>query len=236
MNELRKFFTHQLFSRLVYNDANTVRIVEDDKDVYLIVFTRSLQFTVIRYRPNKGRYFSSRKVMIEQMDLTLMNGVDGLNFTIAEVESEEEVLNILESLIDPKVNQTIPIHDMDGFEILAWSKAGLRSWNRYHTGEASYFTRSSKVALPEWRIGCYHISRDNAFVSGIVALFSMVAESISVQYYLEQTEPELPDELDRFDMIYTILSEYNDRSRLYLPDSIILEVTSMLERVIAEDE
>lgn len=235
MNELRKFFKHQLFSRLVYNDANTVRIIEDHGDVYLIVFTRSLQFTVIRYRP-KGRHFSSRKVMIEQMDLTLINDIDGLNFTVADVGSEEEVLDILESLIDPKVNQTMPIHDMDGFELLAWSKAGLRSWNRYHNGETPYFTRSSKVALPEWRIGCYYISRDNTFVSGIVALFSMVAESISVQYYLEHPEPELPDELDRFDMIYTILSEYNDRSRLYLPDSIILEVTSMLERMIAEDE
>lgn len=235
MNELRKYFTHQLFSRLVYSDANTVHIIEDGNDVYIIIFTRSLQFTVIRYRP-KGRYFSSRKVMIEQMDLMTANAVDGLIFTIADVESDEEVLNILESLIDPKINITLPIHDMDGFEILAWSKAGLRSWNRYCNNEASCYTRSSKVALPEWRIGCYHISRDNSFVSGIVALFSMVAESISVQYYLEHTEPELPNELDKFDEIYDILSTYNDRSRLYLPESITLEITAMLERMISEDE
>lgn len=235
MNELRKYFTHQLFSRLVYSDANTVHIIEDGNDVYIIIFTRSLQFTVIRYRP-KGRYFSSRKVMIEQMDLMTANAVDGLIFTIADVESDEEVLNILESLIDPKINITLPIHDMDGFEILAWSKAGLRSWNRYCNNEASCYTRSSKVALPEWRIECYHISRDNSFVSGIVALFSMVAESISVQYYLEHTEPELPNELDKFDEIYDILSTYNDRSRLYLPESITLEITAMLERMISEDE
>jgi hypothetical protein len=235
MNELRKYFSRQLFSRLTYDDANTLRIIEDGKDVYLIVFTRSLQLAVIRYRP-KGRYFASRRVMLEQMDLVSMNEIDGLIFTIADMGSEEEVLDLLESMIDPKVNQTLPIHDMDGFEILAWNKAGLQSWNRYRNGETSYFTRSSKVSLPEWRISCYHISRDNTFVSGIVALFSMVAESISVQYYLEHTEPVLPDDLNQFDEIYSILSEYNDQSRMYLPTEIILEATSMLERIIAEDE
>lgn len=235
MNELRKYFSRQLFSRLTYDDANTLRIIEDGKDVYLIVFTRSLQLAVIRYRP-KGRYFASRRVMLEQMDLVSMNGIDGLIFTIADVGSEEEVLDLLESMIDPKVNQTLPIHDMDGFEILAWSKGGLQSWTRYKNSETSHFTRSSKVSLPEWRISCYHISRDNTFVSGIVALFSMVAESISVQYYLEHTEPVLPDDLNQFDEIYSILSEYNDQSRMYLPTEIILEATSMLERIIAEDE
>lgn len=237
MNELRKYFSHRLLSRLVYTDANTVRIIEDEGVIYLIVFTRSLHLTVIKYNPKRA----SRRRMQDEIDLMTENNIDGLIFTIMEVGSEEEVLDALELLIHPDYNESVPIHNLDGYEILAWNKPSWMSWIKYYTGQKTEYVRSSNVMLPEWRIGCYAISRNNVFVSGIVALFSMVAESIAVQYYMEYVE-QLDDiithdytDLETFDRIYDALYEYTSDG-VKLSDAVILAIATILTRTITEEE
>lgn len=236
MNELRKYFSHRLLSRLVYTDANTVRIIEDEGVIYLIVFTRSLHLTVIKYNPKRA----SKRRMQDEIDLMTENNIDGLIFTIMEVGSEEEVLDALELLIHPDYNESVPIHNLDGYEILAWNKPSWVSWIKYYTGQKTEYVRSSNVMLPEWRIGCYAISRNNVFVSGIVALFSMVAESIAVQYYMQYTV-QLPEtareytDLETMDRIYDALYEYTSDG-VKLPDIVILAITTILTRTITEEE
>ena len=237
MNELRKYFSHRLLSRLVYTDANTVRIIEEKGAVYLIVFTRSLHLTVIKYQPKRA----SRRRMQDEIDLMAENNIDGLIFTIMEVGSEEEVLDALELLIHPDYNESVPIHNLDGYEILAWNKPSWMSWMKYYSGQKTEYVRSNSVALPEWRIGCYAISRDNTFVSGIVALFSMVAESIAVQYYMQYVE-QLTDiithgyaDIETFDKIYDALYEYTSDG-VKLPDVVILATATVLTRTITEEE
>ena len=236
MNELRKYFSHRLLSRLVYTDANTVRIIEEEGVIYLIVFTRSLHLTVIKYNPKRA----SRRRMQDEIDLMTENNIDGLIFTIMEVGSEEEVLDALELLIHPDYNESVPIHNLDGYEILAWNKPSWMSWIKYYTGQKTEYVRSSNVMLPEWRIGCYAISRNNVFVSGIVALFSMVAESIAVQYYMQYTV-QLPEtvrgytDLETMDRIYDALYEYTSDG-VKLPDIVILAIATILTRTITEEE
>ena len=236
MNELRKYFSHRLLSRLVYTDANTVRIIEEEGVVYLIVFTRSLHLTVIKYNPKRA----SKRRMRDEIDLMTENNIDGLIFTIMEVGSEEEVLDALELLIHPDYNESVPIHNLDGYEILAWNKPSWMSWIKYYTGQKTEYVRSSNVMLPEWRIGCYAISRNNVFVSGIVALFSMVAESIAVQYYMQYTV-QLPEtvrgytDLETMDRIYDALYEYTSDG-VKLPDIVILAIATILTRTITEEE
>lgn len=236
MNELRKYFSHRLLSRLVYTDANTVRIIEDKGVIYLIVFTRSLHLTVIKYNPKRA----SKRRMQDEIDLMTENNIDGLIFTIMEVGSEEEVLDALELLIHPDYNESVPIHNLDGYEILAWNKPSWVSWIKYYTGQKTEYVRSSNVMLPEWRIGCYAISRNNVFVSGIVALFSMVAESIAVQYYMQYTV-QLPEtvrgytDLETMDRIYDALYEYTSDG-VKLPDIVILAIATILTRTITEEE
>ena len=236
MNELRKYFSHRLLSRLVYTDANTVRIIEEEGVVYLIVFTRSLHLTVIKYNPKRA----SKRRMQDEIDLMTENNIDGLIFTIMEVGSEEEVLDALELLIHPDYNESVPIHNLDGYEILAWNKPSWMSWIKYYTGQKTEYVRSSNVMLPEWRIGCYAISRNNVFVSGIVALFSMVAESIAVQYYMQYTV-QLPEtvrgytDLETMDRIYDALYEYTSDG-VKLPDIVILAIATILTRTITEEE
>lgn len=236
MNELRKYFSHRLLSRLVYTDANTVRIIEDEGVIYLIVFTRSLHLTVIKYNPKRA----SKRRMQDKIDLMTENNIDGLIFTIMEVGSEEEVLDALELLIHPDYNESVPIHNLDGYELLAWNKPSWMSWIKYYTGQKTEYVRSSNVMLPEWRIGCYAISRNNVFVSGIVALFSMVAESIAVQYYMQYTV-QLPEtvrgytDLETMDRIYDALYEYTSDG-VKLPDIVILAIATILTRTITEEE
>lgn len=236
MNELRKYFSHRLLSRLVYTDANTVRIIEEKGVIYLIVFTRSLHLTVIKYNPKRA----SKRRMQDEIDLMAENNIDGLIFTIMEVGSEEEVLDALELLIHPDYNESVPIHNLDGYEILAWNKPSWVSWIKYYTGQKTEYVRSSNVMLPEWRIGCYAISRNNVFVSGIVALFSMVAESIAVQYYMQYTV-QLPEtvrgytDLETMDRIYDALYEYTSDG-VKLPDIVILAIATILTRTITEEE
>ena len=236
MNELRKYFSHRLLSRLVYTDANTVRIIEDEGVIYLIVFTRSLHLTVIKYNPKRA----SKRRMQDEIDLMTENNIDGLIFTIMEVGSEEEVLDALELLIHPDYNESVPIHNLDGYEILAWNKPSWVSWIKYYTGQKTEYVHSSNVMLPEWRIGCYAISRNNVFVSGIVALFSMVAESIAVQYYM-QYNVQLPEtareytDLETMDRIYDALYEYTSDG-VKLPDIVILAIATILTRTITEEE
>lgn len=236
MNELRKYFSHRLLSRLVYTDANTVRIIEEEGVIYLIVFTRSLHLTVIKYNPKRA----SKRRMQDEIDLMAENNIDGLIFTIMEVGSEEEVLDALELLIHPDYNESVPIHNLDGYEILAWNKPSWMSWVKYYTGQKTDYVRSSNVMLPEWRIGCYAISRNNMFVSGIVALFSMVAESIAVQYYMQYTV-QLPEtvrgytDLETMDRIYDALYEYTSDG-VKLPDIVILAIATILTRTITEEE
>ena len=236
MNELRKYFSHRLLSRLVYTDANTVRIIEEEGVVYLIVFTRSLHLTVIKYNPKRA----SKRRMRDEIDLMTENNIDGLIFTIMEVGSEEEVLDALELLIHPDYNESVPIHNLDGYELLAWNKPSWTSWIKYYTGQKTEYVRSSNVMLPEWRIGCYAISRNNVFVSGIVALFSMVAESIAVQYYMQYTV-QLPEtvrgytDLETMDRIYDALYEYTSDG-VKLPDIVILAIATILTRTITEEE
>ena len=236
MNELRKYFSHRLLSRLVYTDANTVRIIEEEGVVYLIVFTRSLHLTVIKYNPKRA---SKRRIQ-DEIDLMTENNIDGLIFTIMEVGSEEEVLDALELLIHPDYNESVPIHNLDGYEILAWNKPSWMSWIKYYTGQKTEYVRSSNVMLPEWRIGCYAISRNNVFVSGIVALFSMVAESIAVQYYMQYTV-QLPEtvrgytDIETMDRIYDALYEYTSDG-VKLPDIVILAIATILTRTITEEE
>ena len=236
MNELRKYFSHRLLSRLVYTDANTVRIIEEEGVIYLIVFTRSLHLTVIKYNPKRA----SKRRMQDEIDLMTENNIDGLIFTIMEVGSEEEVLDALELLIHPDYNESVPIHNLDGYEILAWNKPSWMSWIKYYTGQKTEYVRSSNVMLPEWRIGCYAISRNNVFVSGIVALFSMVAESIAVQYYMQYTV-QLPEtvrgytDLETMDRIYDALYEYTSDG-VKLPDIVILAIATILTRTITEEE
>ena len=236
MNELRKYFSHRLLSRLVYTDANTVRIIEDEGVIYLIVFTRSLHLTVIMYNPKRA----SKRRMQDEIDLMTENNIDGLIFTIMEVGSEEEVLDALELLIHPDYNESVPIHNLDGYELLAWNKPSWMSWVKYYTGQKTEYVRSSNVMLPEWRIGCYAISRNNVFVSGIVALFSMVAESIAVQYYMQYTI-QLPEtargytDLETMDRIYDALYEYTSDG-VKLPDIVILAIATILTRTITEEE
>lgn len=236
MNELRKYFSHRLLSRLVYTDANTVRIIEDEGVIYLIVFTRSLRLTVIKYNPKRA----SKRRMQDEIDLMTENNIDGLIFAIMEVGSEEEVLDALELLIHPDYNESVPIHNLDGYEILAWNKPSWMSWIKYYTGQKTEYVRSSNVMLPEWRIGCYAISRNNVFVSGIVALFSMVAESIAVQYYMQYTV-QLPEtvrgytDLETMDRIYDALYEYTSDG-VKLPDIVILAIATILTRTITEEE
>lgn len=236
MNELRKYFSHRLLSRLVYTDANTVRIIEEKGVIYLIVFTRSLHLTVIKYNPKRA----SKRRMQDEIDLMSENNIDGLIFTIMEVGSEEEVLDALELLIHPDYNESVPIHNLDGYELLAWNKPSWVSWMKYYTGQKAEYVRSSNVMLPEWRIGCYAISRNNAFVSGIVALFSMVAESIAVQYYMQYTV-QLPEtareytDLETMDRIYDALYEYTSDG-VKLPDIVILAIATILTRTITEEE
>ena len=236
MNELRKYFSHRLLSRLVYTDANTVRIIEDEGVIYLIVFTRSLHLTVIKYNPKRA----SKHRMQDEIDLMTENNIDGLIFTIMEVGSEEEVLDALELLIHPDYNESVPIHNLDGYELLAWNEPSWMSWVKYYTGQKTEYVRSSNVMLPEWRIGCYAISRNNVFVSGIVALFSMVAESIAVQYYMQYTI-QLPEtargytDLETMDRIYDALYEYTSDG-VKLPDIVILAIATILTRTITEEE
>lgn len=234
MNELRKYFSHRLISRLVYTDANTVRIIEDKGAVYLIVFTRSLHLTVIKYQPKRA----SRRMMRDEIDLMAENGIDGLIFTIMEVGSEEEALDVLEPLIHPDYNESVPIHDLDGYEILAWNKPSWISWENYYYGQKTEYVHSNSVMLPEWRISCYGISRDNTFVSGIVALFSMVAESIAVQYYMqypEQIANDIGNDLETFDRVYDTLYEYTSDG-IKLPDVVIIAIATVLTRTVTEEE
>ena len=236
MNELRKYFSHRLLSRLVYTDANAVRIIEEKGAVYLIIFTRSLHLTVIKYQPKRA----SRRRMLDEIDLMAENNIDGLIFTIMEVGSEEEVLDALELLIHPDYNESVPIHNLDGYEILAWNNPSWRSWTKYYSGQKTEYVHSTNVMLPEWRIGCYAISRDNTFVSGIVALFSMVAESIAVQYYMQYTEPltdfiHNDNDLETLDRIDDALYEYTSDG-VKLPDIVILAIATVLTRTITEEE
>lgn len=236
MNELRKYFSHRLLSRLVYTDANTVRIIEDSGAIYLIVFTRSLHLTVIKYNPKRA----SRRMMRDEIDLMTENNIDGLIFTIMEVGSEEEVLDTLELLIHPDYNESVPIHNLDGYEILAWNKPSWTSWVKYYYMQKPKYVHSNNVTLPEWRVGCYAISRNNTFVSGIVALFSMVAESIAVQYYMQHEEQlnehiNVDQDLETLDRIYDTLYEYTSDG-VKLPDHVILAIATILTRTITEEE
>ena len=78
------------------------------------------------------------------------------------------------------------------------------------------------------------------FVSGIVALFSMVAESIAVQYYMQYTV-QLPEtvrgytDLETMDRIYDALYEYTSDG-VKLPEIVILAITTILTRTITEEE